>query len=443
MKIVIVGLGRMGLTLAQHLDEEGHQLIAVDTDPAVIARVQSRLDVMALEGSGFHLGSIDATDVKDADLLVAVTGMDEVNLITCLLARKFGISRHIARIENPKLIRELGELERIAFINPQQVTVDRLATTITSVGTTESTEFVDGAILLRALLAEADSPIIGRPLAKIRDEFSHPFIVTMVKREMTLFMARGDTVIEPGDTIYVVLERQSLDAFVEHFGFRPRANRVIVFGASPIGCGLCEALEGKVPDVILLEPSADLVDAAAPRLSSTSLIHGSPFEQDLLHELKIGTADYFVSLSTNDEGNLAAAMMAKRLGTRTTVTLTSQPEFVDIFAPLPHLDAVVSPIFLSVGEILKRVRSGRVHSLTMVAGRRGEALELEVLPGAPVDGRAVKDIAFPPGMVLAAVRSGTAVSVPIGSTVLAAGQHVVAVALRDAVKATTDLFGVG
>ncbi len=441
MHIIIVGLGRMGFSLAEQLEEEGHQLLIVDTDPAAIERARNRLDVLALQESGFHLRQIEDTNVKDADLLIAVTGSDEVNLITCLMARRLGIPRHIARIENSRLAEELGDLEQITFVTPGQVTVDRLATMVKSVGTTDSFEFAGGAVLLRALLVEEGNTIIGKSLANIRDSFDAPFIVTMVKRGTDFFVARGDTVIEAADTIYVVIEKERLPHFIASYGFQSRARRAIVFGATPKGCALCKELEGAVDDLILIEPDETLVEEATSHLASTSLIHGSPFQQELLEELKTGTADYFISLSSNDEGNLAAAMMAKRLGTRTTVTLTSQPEYVQIFEPLPHIDAVVSPILMSVGAIVRRVRSGRVHSLTMIAGRRGEALELEVEAGAPVEGKALKDIKFPDGMVLAAVQGQEETAIPIGSTVLSAGQHVVAVVLKEAVREAMDLFG--
>ena len=441
MHIIIVGLGRMGFSLAEQLDEEGHQLLVVDPDPAAIERARNRLDVLALQESGFHLSQIEETNANDADFLVAVTGSDEVNLITCLMARRLGISRHIARIGNSRFAAELGEIEQITFVNPGEVTVERLETMVKSVGTTDSFEFADGAILLRALLVEEGNAIIGKSLAEIRDSFDAPFIVTMVKRGTEFFVARGGTVIEAQDTIYVVIEKEFLSHFIDSYGFQSKARRAVIFGASSIGCELCARLEESVDDVILVEPEAELVEEAATHLASTSLIHGTPFQQDLLEELKTGTADYFISASSNDEGNLAAAMMAKRLGARTTVTLTSQPEYVEIFEPLPHIDAVVSPILMSVGAIVRRVRSGRVHSLTMIAGRRGEAIELEVEAGAPVEGKALKDIKFPNGMVLAAVQGQEHTAIPIGSTVLKAGQHVVAVVLKEAVRDAMNLFG--
>ena len=441
MHIIIVGLGRMGFSLAEQLDEEGHQLLVVDPDPSAVERARNRLDVLALQESGFHLRQIEETNVKDADILVAVTGSDEINLITCLMARRLGIPRHIARIENSRFSDELGEIEQIKFVNPGEVTVDRLETMVKSVGTTDSFEFANGAILLRALLVEEGSTIIGKSLAELRDSFDAPFIVTMVKRGTEFFVARGDTVIEAQDTIYVVIEKEWLGHFIDNYGFQSKSRRVVVFGASAIGYELCARLEGAVDDLILVEPDGELVENAVSHLNSTSIIHGSPFQQDLLEELKTGTSDYFISCSSNDEGNLAAAMMAKRLGARTTVTLTSQPEYVEIFEPLPHIDAVVSPILISVGAIVRRVRSGRVHSLTMIAGRRGEALELEVEAGAPVEGKALKDIKFPKGMVLAAVQGQEKTAIPIGSTVLKAGQHVVAVVLKEAVSDAMNLFG--
>lgn len=441
MKIIIVGLGRMGFSLAQHLEEEGHHLIVVDTDKDKIQHTTTMVDALGIAESGFNLSSMEDKNLLDADLLIAVTGSDETNLIICLLAEGLNIPKRIARIESSKLINELATNHGIDFINPEQITIERLKTMCTSSGTTDNTAFASGAILMRALLIGEKNNFVGKTLSELRQKSDFPFVVAMVRRGEELFAARGDTTFMAKDTIYVFINKNSIDTFIKNHGFRSCAKRVIIFGASSLGTKLCTELEEHIDDLILIEPDKDIVEQCSANLLSTSIIHGSPFEKNLLQDLKCSNADYFIALSNNDEANLAVALMAKRLGALTTVTLTSQPEYVEIFEPLPHLDAVVSPIFLSVGNVLREVRGEKILSLTMFAGRRGEAFEVEILEGSPVDGKAVREAGFPDGLVLAAITVGNSTFLPDGDTVLKAGMNLIAVAARDVVSEVMNLFG--
>jgi len=441
LKIIVVGLGRMGFSLAQHLEEEGHQLIVVDTNKDKIQHTTTMVDALGITESGFNLSNIDDKNLVDAELLIAVTGSDETNLIICLLAEGLNIPKRIARIESSKLINELATNHGIDFINPEQITIDRLKTMCTSSGTTDSTAFASGSILMRALLVDEENNFVGKTLSELRQKSAFPFVVSMVRRGEDLFTAKGDTTFAVKDTIYVFLKNENLPPFIKTHGFRSCAKRVIIFGASSLGVKLCSELEKHIDDLILIEPDKDVVEECSATLLSTSIIHGSPFEKNLLQDLKCENADYFIALSNNDEANLAVALMAKRLGALTTVTLTSQPEYVEIFEPLPHLDAVVSPIFLSVGNVLREVRGEKILSLTMFAGRRGEAFEVEILKGALVDGKAVKEAGFPDGLVLAAITEGDSTFLPNGDTVLKAGMNIIAVAARDVVAEVMTLFG--
>lgn len=447
MHIVIVGAGRMGFSLAQQLDEEGHQVVLIDKDPRAVERARGRLDVMAVLASGLRLRSMDEDVVGDADVLVAATGSDEVNIITCLLAREMGIPRHIARLGSTELLRDLGELDRMVlgvdhFVNPDQATVERLRSMVTSAGTTESAEFAGGRLLLRALVVEGESPVTAGPLARLRAEYPHPFVVAAIKRDMELFVPDGASHVLPGDTIYLVLAAPHLDSFLEGFGFRRRrAARVVVFGASRIGLDVCAALEGNVRDVVLVEPDEARCGKAARALARTSVVLGSPLDQEILEEVRVGTADYVMALSSSDEDNLAAALAGKRMGARVSVMLTSQPGHVQLFEPLAELDAVVSPMVLSVGDILRTVREGRVISLFKIAGQRGEALELEVERTSPLDGRLVRDLRLPAGVVLAGVRTREGeIIVPKGDTLIRAEDRVVVVALAGVVEEAASLF---
>lgn len=446
MRILVVGAGAVGFHLARELDLEGHEVFVLDRDAQKVEQAQSRLDVKAMVGSGLRLRSLADPDALKAELLIATTDSDEVNVLSCQIARRLGIPRQIARLQSEEVAREFEGLDPESigvdeFVHPQRVTVDRLRSVITSVGTTDSNEFAKGRIVLRSLPVLENVAMAGRSLRDLASADKVPFVVAAIRRGKELIVPRGDTSIERGDTVYVILRSTDLESFLDDWRFpRLQARRVLVFGAEEIGCSLCEALEGKVRDLILIDPRLEYCNRAAERLSSTAVVHGSPLDQGLLQDLKISRSDYFLALSRADGGNLAAALMAKRLGVRTNVALTAVPEHVELFEPLEDLDMVTCPASLSVGAILRAVRTGRVIHLSKIGGWRGEALEIEVQLGSGMEDRALKDVNFPTGAVVAAVWNAEGAAVARGDTRLRAGDHAVVVSRKDAVPAVIEIF---
>lgn len=445
MFCIIVGAGRLGSTLARQLADEGHEVLVVERDRRQVERLNNRLDVMAVVDSGLRLRSISAVEHRRPDLLVAATGSDEVNIITCMLARQIGVLRHVARLHSAELVGELEDLKRTVtgvdqFVNPRWEAVERLKNMVVSVGTTESAEFAEGKLLLRALLVEEGSPMTRKTLAELRED-ELPFVIAAVRRGEALFVPHGDASMLPGDTVYVVVERDGLGEFLQRFAFRKKTtSRVFVYGANRLGIDLVRVLEEDVRDVVLIDPDEACCASAAELLSRASIIHGSPLDPGLLEDLKIEGADYFLGVTENVESNLTACLVAKRLGVRTNVVLADAPEHVAFFEPLKDVDAVVSPIALSVGAILRSVREGRVLSLFQIAGQRGELLEIEVQSGSEVIGKKLADLELPEGIVLCGLTTRGGTTLPRGETVLHTGAHVLVMALASAVGEATSLF---
>ncbi len=445
MRILIVGAGRMGFALAQEFDAAGHEVYLVDTRAECVELARTRLDVMAVRGSGCSISLLREVGAKEADLLLAVSGSDEVNTVACLIGRELGIHRRIARIESSDLAGNMRELDPAVLavdevVNPREVTVNRLEHIVRNPGTTMSAEFEGGRLVMRGLRVEAESPLTSAPLAKLHEPLPGRFLVTLVMRGDDLFVPTGDFLIERGDTIFVVLGEEHLEAFLHTFGFPERqARRVFVYGASEIGLDVCHRLSGKVRDVILLDEKLDACHAAGHELDDISIIHGSPLEKDLMTDLKIEGADAFLGLSGDGASNLTSALLARRLGAGICVMLTETPEHVALFDTMA-LDAVINPATLSVGAILRRARAGAVLSLFKIAGDRGEALEVEAQAGGSAVGKPLRDISFPSGAVLASVSGSGGVLLPSGDTVVSPGDRVVIVALREKIADALRLF---
>lgn len=446
MRILVVGAGRMGFSLAQQLDAEGHEVYVVDPDAARVEAVRARLDVMAIQGSGCSIGTLRDFGVGGADLLLAVSGSDEVNIVSCLVAKELGINRRMARIESRDLAENLREMNPEIlgvdeFVNPREVTVARIRDIVTTPGTTMSAEFENDRIIMRGFRVAEGSDLTRQPLARLHAIFIEHFLVAAVQRGEELHIPKGDFRIEPDDTVFVVMERESLGRFLKVFRFETtRARRIFVGGASEIGIRFCEHMEGYFSHLILVDEDPVACRRASGVLRHTAVIEGDPLDQDLMIDLKIEGAHYFLGVGDVEEANFSSALLAKRLGAECALMLTENPTHVRIFDSLP-LDAVLNPAILSVGALLRRVRAGNVLSLFMIAGNRGEAVELRTPDGCPIAGKALKDIDFPPGVVVAAVTGKEGSKVAGGGTVIEAGDRVVIVALKEAVQDAIALFG--
>jgi trk system potassium uptake protein TrkA len=445
MRILIVGAGRMGFALAEEFDAAGHEVYLVDTRPERVELARTRLDVMAVRGSGCSIGLLRTAGAKGADLLLAVSGSDEVNTVACLIGRELGIRRRIARIESRDLAENMRELAPSVLavdevVNPREVTVSRLEHIVRNPRTTMSAEFEGGRLVMRGLRVEAESPLTRAPLAELHAPLRGRFLVTLVMRGDDLLVPTGDFLVERGDTIFVVLAEDQLEAFLQTFGFpRTQARRVFVYGASEIGLDICHRLSGEVRDVVLLDEELDACHAAGHELDGISIVHGSPLEKDLMTDLKIESADAFLGLSGDGASNLTSALLARRLGVGISVMLTETPEHVALFDTMA-LDAVLNPATLSVGAILRQARAGAVLSLFKIAGNRGEALEVEAERGGRAVGKPLRDVHFPPGSVVASVSGPEGVRLPSGDTVVAEGERVVLVALRESIADALKLF---
>ncbi|MBD3177009.1 MAG: Trk system potassium transporter TrkA [Armatimonadia bacterium] len=446
MQILIVGAGSMGFTLAQQLDEEGHRVVVVDRDPDRVELARTQLDVMGIVGSGLNLKALREADLETSDLLIAATDLDEVNIVACLLAREIGVRRRIARVHFAELLDDIAEVELSVLgvdelVNPAAVTVGQLYDMITTPGTLETAEFAEQSMVLRGLRVTAGSRFLSASLQGLRAMVSEPFVITGVRRGNDFLVPRGPFKAQEGDIIYVVTTADHLQPFLRFFGFRERRDqRIILYGASTIGRHLAARLERVEREVILIEPSREKCTRAAEELRHTSVIHGSALDSHLMEALHVGSANYFVGVSDSEETNLTGALWAKRLGVRRAITLTQQPDHVALFEDLP-VDAVVCPISLTAGVILRRVREGKILSLFRLAGGRGEALEVVVQSGAPAAGRAIKEVDFPEGVVLAAVVGASGARIAGGETQINAGDRVVMVVRIDALDEALALFG--
>ena len=435
MKIIILGAGQVGGSLADHLANEANDITVVDTDTGRLRELQDRLDIRTIEGKASYPSVLDQAGAQDADMLIAVTNSDEVNMIACQVAQTlFNVPTKIARVrEHDYLQRNKAIFDNKAIpidvlISPEELVTMHIKRMIQHPGALQVLDFAEGQAQLVAVKAYYGGPLVGREIAYLRAHM--PNIDTRVAaifRQDRPIIPTGDTVIEADDEVFFIAARRDIRAVMSELRRLDNPyKRVIIAGGGNIGARLASTIENQL-QVKIIERDIGRCNLLARQLDKTIVLHGSASDRDLLLEENIEDTDVFCALTNDDEANIMASMLAKRLGVRTVMTLINNPAYVDLVQG-GAIDIAISPQQTTIGALLTHVRRGdvaAVHSL-----RRGAAEALEaVAHGDPksskVVGRTIEEIALPPGTTIGAIIRKDEVLIAHDDVVVENGDHVI------------------
>ncbi|MEF9995245.1 MAG: Trk system potassium transporter TrkA [Burkholderiaceae bacterium] len=447
MKIIIIGAGRVGSSVAESLVSEANDITVVDTDGARVGDLQGRYDLRGLVGNAAMPSTLAEAGAEDADMLIAVTASDETNLVACLIAAElFNIPTRIARVRNvelreyPRLLGEQG-FHATNIIWPEQAVTDYLLKLIEFPGALQVLEFADNRASLCVVRAMAGSPLVGRPIRDLRSHVPNASarIVSIFRRNRRVD-CDGDTLVEAGDEVFVLAASRDARTVMSELRRNDKpVRRVILAGGGNIALRLARALEtgdglSQIEDynVRIIEWDKKRCADLAHQLSSNTLVlNGDATDEDLLEEEGIAETDLFLALTNDDENNIMSALLAKRMGARRVIALINRKSYGDLMQGT-QIDIAVSPSHATLSELLRHVRRGDVvaaHSL-----RRGAAEALEVIAhgdkkSSKVVGRAIENIKLPPGATIGAIVRGegdqTAVLMASHELVIEAEDHVI------------------
>lgn len=445
MRILIAGAGVVGFNLARQLVAEGQDVALLDSDATAIRHAGERLDVLAVRGHAANLADLRQAGLDQTQLLVAVTREDEVNMVACYLAGEAGVPRRVARVRNLQYAGHpppvnLAPLHIDRIVNPDEVLVEGVLRIVETPGAFEAADFAEGQICLRGYEVPADAPIAGRRLTELRGLGLEGILIVGIIRERRLRVPTGDDEIRGGDHIFMLAARDALprvQALVV-----PKATparRVIIAGGHAPGVHLAARLADRVEEVLLLEPDAERAEAAATALRRCTVLRGEPTDDEVLRDAGVHGADVFVALGPRDDANLLSALLAKRRGAVRTVVMSTDPAYLPILNSI-GIDAAVNPRLMTVGEILKELRRGRIHTVAKLQEFEAEALEIEVMGGSPAAGKPLHALRFPKGALVGAVLRGGVPQIPRGDTVLEPGAIVIVFALPAALEKIEKLF---
>ncbi len=444
MKVIVIGAGVVGYNAALMVSDEGHDVVVIEQSQEKIDRIRRKMDVMTVVGSGASKRVLEEAGAKQADLVVAATDMDEVNMIACFSAKQMGAKRTIARLRRDEYLQGNGDVNFAALgidhvITPEVLAADEIIDVLTSGSAIAAEDFGAGKIRMVEYKI-VETPIANMPLSMVR--FPKPCKVVGIVRREGMVIPRGRDAIRPGDHVYVVANREHIRELEPLFGItkgRGAPRNISIFGCGRIGYQLAKALDRQNVGVRIIEQRKDRCELLAAELGRAKIVCSDEQELDVFREEAIPGADAFVAVTGRGELNILMASLAKQMGVGRVIAVFNEPEYIPL-AEQFGIDAAISPLLLSAGAILKFLRRGQVLSVALLEKQQAEAIEVIAAPGSQAVDRPLSELKFPAGAIVGAIlRNGKAI-VPDGESKIVAGDRVVIVALPSVVANVARLF---
>ena len=434
MKIIILGAGQVGGTLAENLAIEENDITVVDTDSERLRELQDRLDIRTIHGMASFPTVLKQAGADDADMLVAVTNSDEVNMVACQIAfTMFHTPTKIARIRQTAYLARSGLFSEEAFpvdvlISPEQVVTNHIKRLIEHPGALQVLDFANGRLQMVAVKAYYGGPLVNQELRTIREHMPNVDTrVAAIFRRGKAITPEGSTVIEADDEVFFIADRRHIrDVMSELRRLDQDYRRIIIAGGGNIGLRLAQAIEDRY-NVKIIERDLNRCHELSQDLNKTIVFNGNASDKDLLQSESIEGTDIFIALTNDDEANVMSSMLAKRLGARKVMALINNPAYVDLVQG-GEIDIAISPQLVTIGSLLRHVRRGdvvNVHSLRRGAAEAFEAIAHGDKNSSRVVGRSIGEVELPSGTTIGAIVRNDEVLIAHDHIEIEAGDHVI------------------
>jgi len=442
VRIVIIGAGQVGSYLAERLSMEGQDIVVIDTDAARVKELQDSLDVMVIQGNGATPGLLEEARIGDAEMMIAVTSQDAVNVLACQTATRLGVPLKIARVEDPALRPGLEAVGVDVVIDPEDTLAHELLSLVRKGGASEVIEFGDGKLVLIGGFVHDDAPVAHITLAELRARVSGwDWIVAALVRGGETRVGRGDTTIEPGDHVLIMAKANETKEAFRLLGFhQKKAHNAMILGATRLAQITAELFAENRIHTTLIDEEADRCRYLAEHSDRVVVVQGDVTDPKLLKSEGIEKADVVLSLTGWDEVNIMSALVATALGAESTVARLHRIELVSLLAEV-GIGATVSARQAAANAILRFVRRGRIHSVATFQDTDAEAIELQVGPDGTAVGKSLADIHLPHSVIVGGVVRDGKAFVPHGSTTVETGDRLILFTLPQAIPEVEKLFG--
>jgi len=446
MKVMVVGAGKLGYKLAEAMNFEEIDVTLVDIDSDKLERISDHLDVLTVHANGIQIGTLKELDIGSYDLLVAATNSDEVNTLICTMAKKLNCKKTIARVRNPEYIEEIDFVKSHFgidhVINPDLATAVEIERYISKTYNLYSGDFAKGKVsMVDFHLGAHNGNFIGKKIKDIKD--LKGLLITAITRNGQLIIPHGSTVIEEDDVIHVMGKGENINRLAEALKVplnKKESKRVMILGGGNIGYYLAQMLEKSGIAVTIVEIDKNRCEYLAEKLQNTLIIHGDGTNVDLLQEEDLSSYDTFVGVTGFDEQNILMALAAKQYGINKSIAKISRPNYVHIIEKL-DVDVAFNPVNITVSNVLKFIRGGKVISVSLLLGGEGEVTEIIASKNSPIIDKPLAELGLPKGIIIGAIVHDGEVIIPNGKSIIREGDRIIVFSLASDTPILNRLIG--
>lgn len=445
MKIVIAGAGAVGEYLAKMLLKENHDLVIIDKDAELINYVNNNYDLYTVVGSCTSFLIQKEADVHNCDLYIAVTHSQEVNILSCVFAKKIGAKKTIARISNMEY---LNPINKLAFINlgvdkliyPEFIAAKEVVGVLKQTGTTEIFDFSGGKLTLFVIRIDEESPIVNKYIKDIsKDNEDKNYRIIAITRNEKTIIPNGDDMVKPDDFIYIITRAESISAMLKIIGKEKlEINNIMILGGSSIGVKTARYLQSQL-NIKLIESNVDKATTLADELSKTTIINIDGRDVDALIENGIENADAFVAVTGESETNILSCLIAKRLGVKKTIAEVENIDYIDTASRM-GIDTIINKKLSAASNIYTLTMNAEITNIKCLTGTDAEVLEFVASRNAVVCKNKIKDVDFPDGVIVGGIVRGNKSFIAVGDTQIKPDDKVVVFALPKAIHKIASYF---
>ena len=429
MRVVVVGAGKLGYSIAELLSKEAFDVVMVDHDAAQLDAPKETLDVLTIHANGASPITMNEPDIRGAGLLIAVTGSDEVNMVACILAKKHGIAHTVARIRDMQFMGEAKDYLKENFdidimLNPELITAREIDRILMTPAALNVEDFAHGKVRLFETRVRRSTPFARKPLKDVA--LPKGVLAGMIFRDHRMIIPHGGDCLLPHDNAYFIGIPSAIEEFSKSLSRRDAkpVHHVMIIGAGRTGRALAKMLDGHGVEVKIIDQDHERCRLIAGELAHGIALYGDGTDLGLLSEEDIAHMDVVVCLTEDDKLNLMLALIAKHLGADKTVVRVARNEYVALMEKV-GVDVVLSARLLSASEVLAFARRGGVVSVSLLEGARAEAVEVIMQEGAPAAGKRLMDAQLPKECLVCAYVRGEEAGIPNGTTVLLPGDRII------------------
>lgn len=443
MNIIIIGAGKVGYNLAENLASENHSIVIIDKNLQVLKRAEENLDVLCIRGNGVSTSTLMKAGVSNADLLIAVTDSDEINMVCCLTAKKLKAAHTIARVRDPEYARELSllkeQLELEMVINPELAAADEIAQTLKFPSAINVESFAKGRVKMVQFKISNDMLILGKPLKEVLHNIDASVLVGLVIRDNEVIVPKGDFIFQENDRIHVIGRTASISSFSQWAGTSPyELKNIMILGGGRIAYYLTNILLDIGMKVKIIEIDKERCLELSELLPKALIINADGTDEELLLSENINDMDAFIAVTGIDEENLLSSLLVKQKGVKNVISKISRTNYTNIMNNL-GIDRTICPKAITTNQILKYVRGNNIQALYRIVDGKAEVLEFIADENNKIINTPLKDIKFKDDVIIATIVRDNQIIIPHGNDTIMSGDRVIVITKDKNICSLNDL----